>query len=383
MFERNKKFLFALSILVGTIVGAGIFGIPYVISKSGAIPGLFYFLILGGVVTLIHLFFGEIVLRTKEKHRLPGFAQKYLGKKSKILITLSTFLGIAGALLAYIIIGGDFLKIILSPFFSPAGELSSFYFSLIFWAVLTYFILRGIKLIAPAQLLMNIAFIFIIFLIFYFAFPKINLQNFTLINPQNLFLPYGVILFSLIGWSAIPIIPEIFKSSAERKKIKKVIIAATIIVIFLYFLFAISVIGVSGKNTTPEALQGLFPFLGQKVVIFGALFGILAIASSFLVLGNYLKNTLFYDFKIPRPLSTAISCGLPLILFLIGFRGFIEVIGFVGTIVGVIEGVVIVLIFKKAKTLGDKQPEYSLKIPSILLYFLIGIFILGAISQLF
>ncbi|TET84646.1 MAG: amino acid permease, partial [Candidatus Nealsonbacteria bacterium] len=374
---KDKKFFFAISILLGTIVGAGIFGIPYVIARSGIIPGFFYLLILGGAVLLIHLFFGEIVLRTKEKHRLPGFAQKYLGEKARILIAASTLLAITGALLAYTIIGGDFLKIVFSPFLN----LSSFYFSLIFWAILSYFIFQGIKLIAPTQLLMNIAFIFIIFLIFCFALPKINLQNFSLINPENIFLPYGIILFSLIGWSAIPIISEIFENSKERRKIKKVIIVSVIAVIFLYFLFTLSVVGVSGQNTSSEALHGLLPFLGQTIVVLGALFGILAIATSFLILGNYLKNTLFYDFKIPRIISATISCGIPLILFLIGFRGFIEVVGLVGTIVGVIEGVIIVLIFKKAKLSGNRRPEYSLKIPSILLYFLIAIFILGAVSQ--
>ncbi|GAH96970.1 unnamed protein product, partial [marine sediment metagenome] len=239
---RDKKFFFAISILLGTIVGAGIFGIPYVIARSGIIPGFFYLLILGGAVLLIHLFFGEIVLRTKEKHRLVGYAQKYLGKKGKILITISTILGITGALLAYIVIGGDFLKIIFSFL-----NLPSFYFSLMFWAILSFFIFRGIKLIAPAELFMNIAFFFIIFLIFCFALPKLNLQNFTLINFEHIFLPYGVILFSLIGLSAIPAIGEIFKSSEERKNYKQVIIIAIVTAVILYSLFVAAVIGVSVK----------------------------------------------------------------------------------------------------------------------------------------
>ncbi len=375
---KDKKFFFAISILLGTIVGAGIFGIPYVIARSGIIPGFFYLLILGGAVLLIHLFFGEIVLRTKEKHRLVGYAQKYLGNWGRILITISTILGLTGALLAYIILSGDFLKIIFSFL-----NLPSFYFSLMFWAILSYFIFRGIKLIAPAELFMNIAFFFIIFLILCFALPKLNLQNFTLINFEHIFLPYGVILFSLVGWMAVPIISETFKSLEARKNLKKVIILAISIVIFLYFLFALAVIGVSGKNTTPEVFQGLLPYLGQKIIIFGALFGIFAIVTSFLILGNYFKNTLFYDYKVPRWISASIACGLPFILFLIGFRGFIETIGFVGTIIGAIEGVVIILIFKNIKKLGDRIPEYSLKIPSSLLYFLIAIFILGAVSQVF
>ena len=375
----NKKFYFALSTLIGTIIGAGIFGIPYTISKSGIIPGLFYFLILGGVVLLLHLFFGEIVLRTKEKSRLVGFSQKYLGSWAKILITISTILGLIGALLAYIILGGNFLQILFSTWFN----LDSFYFSLFFWLILILFIFRGIKLIAPTEVLTNLAFFFIFFLIFFFALPKINFQNFVLISLPDVFLPFGVILFALIGWTAIPEIGEILKNPEEKKDYKKVIISSSLIVISFYLIFMFMVVGTSGQKTSPEALQGLIPFLGPKVIFFGALAAIITLADSFLVIALYLRNTLIYDYKFPKIFATLITCGVPLVLFLIGFRGFVETIGFVGTIVGVIEGVIIVLIFKNIKKLGDRKPEYSLKVPSILLYFLMAIFILGAISQIF
>ncbi|MBZ9572421.1 hypothetical protein KJA15_03760 [Patescibacteria group bacterium] len=379
MIFLNKKFLFALAILIGTIIGAGIFGIPYVIAQSGIIPGFFYFLILGLSVTFLHLFFGEIVLRTKEKHRFVGYSQKYLGKGGKILITISTILGLTGTLLAYLILGGEFLKII----FSPLLNLSSFYFSLIFWVILSYFIFRGLKLIAPTEILTNSAFFLIIFLVFCFLLPKINLQNFNLINFRHVFLPYGVILFALGGWVAIPEMGDILKSPKERKVFKKIIILTTVIVVILYLLFSLAVVGVSGKNTSPEAFSGLVPFLGPKIIFLGALFGVITLADSFLVICLYLKNTLIYDYRLPKTLSAIVSSGLPLILFLIGLRGFIEVIGFVGTILGVIEGVVITLIFKKIKKLGERKPEYSLKAPSILIYFLIFVFILGAVSQIF
>ena len=138
----DKKFFLALAVLIGTIVGAGIFGIPYVISKSGVLPGLFYFLFLGLAVLILHLVFGEIILRTEEKSRLSGYAQKYLGKNGKLLVTISMVIGITGTLLAYIIIGGNFLKIVFSPFF----DLSSFRFGLIFWLILVCFVFRGIKI---------------------------------------------------------------------------------------------------------------------------------------------------------------------------------------------------------------------------------------------
>ena len=109
---KGKNSLLAVGSLIGTIIGAGVFGIPYVVAKSGILISLFYFLILGALVLFLHLCLGEVVLRTKEKHRLVGYTEKYLGKKAKILVTISVIIGTVGALLVYIILGGDFLKII-------------------------------------------------------------------------------------------------------------------------------------------------------------------------------------------------------------------------------------------------------------------------------
>ena len=65
--------------LVGMIIGVGIFGVPYVLSRAGLVPGIFYFIVLGAAIILVHLFYGEAVLRTNGRHRLVGYAEKYLG----------------------------------------------------------------------------------------------------------------------------------------------------------------------------------------------------------------------------------------------------------------------------------------------------------------
>lgn len=370
---RDKTSLLASASLIGTIIGAGVFGIPYVMAKSGVLFCLFYFLVLGIIVFLIHLFFGEIVLRTKEKHRLVGYAEKYLGRRAKILVTFSTIFGTIGALLAYIILAGNFLKIIFpSPF-------SVFQLSLIAWVVLSFFVLLGIKSIAWSELLMNIGFFAVIFLIFFFSFPKIDASNFILANRNFIFLPYGIILFSLVGWNAVP---EIERILTKKKNLKKVIIFSIIVALGFYFLFGLIISGVTGQNTTQEAFQGLIPVLGQKIMILGGLFGLFAVSTSFLILGNYLKNTLRFDYNFPYFISFLIACFSPLILFSLGIREFIWVIAFVGTFVGLIEGTVISLVYKKAKKAGERTPEYSLKIPSPLIYLTIAILILGTVSHL-
>ena len=75
---HNKHFYAAIATLVGTIIGAGVLGIPYVISQAGFITGLVNLVILGVAVLLLYLFVGEVVLRTRGNHQLTGYAEIYL-----------------------------------------------------------------------------------------------------------------------------------------------------------------------------------------------------------------------------------------------------------------------------------------------------------------
>lgn len=378
----TRNFISAAAILIGTIVGAGIFGIPYAVSKSGIMPGLFYLFFLGAAVLLIYLFMGEIVLRTNGKYRIIGYAEKYLGKTGKIFASISALFGLSGALLAYIVLAGKFLEII----FSSLTDISAFEFSVIFSLFLSFFVFRGIKLIAPIEIATNAIFFLLVLLILFFGLPEIklgNLNNFLSSDFDNIFFVFGVILFSLSGWIVVPELTEVLKTSKERKDLKRVISFAVISSACIYFIFAFTVLGVSGKNTSADALLGLIPFLGPKIIFFGALAAVITLADSFLILALSLRNILRYDFKIPKVVASSVACFLPLLLFLAGIRQFVEIIGVVGAVVGAIEGVLIVLIFKAAKNKSDREPEYNLKIPAFLLYILIVIFALGGLSIFF
>jgi tyrosine-specific transport protein len=370
----KKDFLFALSTLIGLTIGAGIFGIPYSILKSGLMPGLFYFFVLGGVVFLIHALFGEIVLRTKEKQRLVGYTQKYLGKEAKVLITFTTLVGTCGVLLVYLILGGSFLKNIF-----PSFTLSEFSLSLLFWFFLSIFVFIGKRFISKVEFFTNLFFFFILFLIFILSFFKFDFQKIPLFS-SDIFLPYGVILFSLLALEAIPEAEEILE---EKRNLKKVIFLNTLIVSLIYLLFSIFTLGVSGFETSREALSGLSPFLGKRIIFFGSLAALITIADSFLVLAISLRNTFRYDFKIPKYFSSFLTTILPLILFLSGMRDFIRLVGFLGTFLGLVNGIAIVFIYKKAKNFGEREPEYSLNLPNFVLYLLIAILILGTISHLY
>ena len=215
--SKNSDFFQALAILTGTIIGVGLFSLPYITAKVGIFTMLFYFLVLGIVTSLIGLFYGEIALRTKGLHRLPGYAEKYLGKRAKIIAFISSSLGLTGAILAYLIIGGRFLESILQSCFGG----SDFIYVLIFFlagAILTYF---GIGSIAKVESFLLILFFFILGFIFYKSFWIIDVENLLNFDIKYLFLPYGAILFSLSGTTLIPEVKEML--SKNPKKLKKLI----------------------------------------------------------------------------------------------------------------------------------------------------------------
>ncbi len=372
-----KQFLLATAVLMSTIVGVGMFGLPYAGAQSGFLIAAVFLIVLTIIMTLLHLFYGEIVSRTKEKHRLVGYADHYLGKGWRNLVTVSTVVGFYGSLLAYIIVGGDFLHLI----FSSAINTSSIVFNLIFFVIGAVVVYFGLRLISGLDFLMGFFLVLIIFLFLYLGFNQINIDNLKTFNWSNIFIPYGVILYSLAGMAAIPEIREIF-SENNRKFYKRAIILGTVIPAVLYLIFMGTVIGLTGLNTSDEAIKGLSVLLGEKVVFIGALFGFLATITSFFIIGLYLKETLWYDLKINKNLAWFLTCFVPLILLGLGMHNFITIIILLGALMGGIEGTAVVLIYKKAKKLGNQSPDYELKEPAILRYVMILVFVLGFIYTL-
>src|SRR3989344_2756276 len=101
-FNRNR-FAISIATLMGIIVGAGILGIPYVIAKAGYLYGFIIIILIGLAYVFLDLFYGEVVLRTKKQHQLPGYAEKYLGRKGKIIAGIAMPIAVYGALTAYLI----------------------------------------------------------------------------------------------------------------------------------------------------------------------------------------------------------------------------------------------------------------------------------------
>ena len=109
IIHHMRLFFFATAMLMTTIVGVGMFGLPFVGAQAGFPIAAGFLVLLAGIIITIHLLYGEIVCKTKERHRLVGYTGHYLGKWGKGIVSVSVIVGFYGSLLVYIIVGGDFL----------------------------------------------------------------------------------------------------------------------------------------------------------------------------------------------------------------------------------------------------------------------------------
>ena len=370
----KKEVFEAIALLMGTVIGAGVLGIPYIVYKAGFLTGLLALVLLGAAVLFMNLFVGEIVLSTKGNHQLTGYAEKYLGKKGKTLMMLSMFIGIYGALTAYLIGVGESLYAIFNVF-------SPLVFSLIFFVVMAFLVFKGLKWISESELWLAGSVIVLILVISVFAFMSsdYNLTNLKDFNLFKIFIPYGVILFAFLGSAAVPEMREELRKN--QKMMKRAILIGSLIPIVLYGLFAAAVIGVSGGGITEIATVGLGQVLGEKIVIFANLFAIFAMTTSFLALGLALKELFNYDYKVNKNLSWGLTVFVPLILFLLGVKSFISTIGIAGSFAGGLDGILVVLMLWKAKKLKERKPEYTVKYSKVIGTVLIVVFVLGILYQ--
>src|SRR3989338_1127373 len=189
----KSPFWEALGVFGGMIIGSGMFALPYVVSVSG----LWASLIAAGfalfAVMSIHLAYGEIVVNTEERHRLPGYVRNYLGRFAGNLNKTGQIIFFNATLLIYAVLGGVFLSTI---FGSPP-----FWWTLIFFAASALiFFFENIEGIGFLNFLLTIPMIIAILFIALLAFGKGGIANipFYVSCP---FFAFGIFLLALTGLS--------------------------------------------------------------------------------------------------------------------------------------------------------------------------------------
>lgn len=370
MKDDEKKFT-ALTTLVGAVIGAGILGIPYVVSQSGFIFGVTNMIIIAIAMIILALYLGEIALRTKNDHQLTGYAQKYLGKKGKVIMLIALIFGIYSALLAYLTGEGESLSYL---FFQNLHFV--LIFGIAFWIILAALSYHGLKMLQKSEKIGVVLLIAMVALIALVYGIKINPANLTYHVTKNIFAPFGVILFAFLGFAIIPEVAKIL--AKQRRSVKKTIIGSYLLIFVVYFIFTAIVLGYKGANTPQIATLTLgAPFIAM---------GILAMFNAYLAHTNALIEMLRLDFRLRKIYAWAIVNLIPLVLFIIltsyKIAAFDLILGIGGTISGGLTAILILFMVKNAKKKGDRKPEYSIPYSRVLAWILILIFTIGTILEL-
>jgi amino acid permease len=342
----KKIHLFSVIAMIGGIIGAGIFGVPYVFARSGVLIGSVYIVILGAAALFIHVFYAIIASETAGKHRLVGYVRKHLGERASDLIGFLNFIEFLGALLVYIILGGNFLAVIFG------GSIGLW--TAVFFIAVSAVLLLPLKKTDGFDVFLTCALIAVVVAIIAIILPKVSAANLLAVDPRNWFVPYGVIFFALGGSAVIPEIVELSRKN-EASAIRAAAVG-TIVSVLLIGLFGAVVAGVSGSGTTENAIAGLAPFFGRPIVLLGSVLGVFAVATQFIVIGSNVRDQFVYDFKMPRFVSWALAVGLPLAVYFLGARDFVGIIGFLGATTSAITGFVIVFVAEK---IMKKKREFT------------------------
>lgn len=326
----NKKFISAVGIIVGMIIGSGVYALPYVVAQSGIMWSLLGLIAALGLTLIMHLSYAEVVLRTPTRHRLPGYVKHYFGSVAGGIETILILVSFHLILLSYIILAGLFISQIV--------YISAFSAAIVFVVAMNLLLLKPASAIGELNLVLLIPFVFMVALIGYLGISAGAWSNVPTPVNQGFYLPFTVILFALTGYSVVPDGLSIYGHKLQTADAVRVVNVSTVLPILLYVPFVIGVIMISGHNVSPDSLQGLSDHLGSSVLRLGALVGLLVIATSYLSLGFDIKSVYRLDVKLSSWISWLLVAILPIIPYLLNYHNFIQALSIVGGLLIAIDG---------------------------------------------
>lgn len=372
----------AMAVLVGTIIGGGVFVLPYVNIKSGILITNIWLVLLCLIVCLLHLIFGEIILKTNKEMKLPGYAGHYLGKPVKKFLNFVSIFSNAFSLLIYIILANKFLHILMGD---NLNYLKPYTFVLV-WLVLNIFLFLKIYLASKLNFSLTVLLVGLMILLSGLCFNQINWSGIhhDIQTATNFwYISYGVIFFAIDGLVAMPMMFMFLKNNKVSKRTYKLsVILSYICVFIIFFMFMNTVSLVSGFGTSIDTFTGLMPFLGRNVLILGSIIGLLAVITSYIVFVHYYKDMLICDVNCNKWLGYIVSIFLPLLFLLTNVNKVDNLMSLVGGVIGGVIAVIVLLMYVKVRDKKQTVSPYNLNLPNWLLITVGTICFLGATLQI-
>ena len=339
-----RNIILPASILAGTVIGAGMFSLPFVFNKVGLFNGLFYLFVFASVYIFLYFLYAEVILNTAGEHRFVGYAKIYLGNLGFWTALSLGLLELFFVLTIYLILSPSFFNLIY------AGN--PFYYLLIFWILGSAAAVFGTKRIAFLEFLIVAGMVAIIALVgwlgirnFHFSewpFQNLNFWQWSAVGP---------ILFALSGALVVPEVVSYFRESkAGLSRLKIALALGGILPAVVYLIFVIGILGLSAA-VSEDAVSGLIGRMPTLILRFLGILGFLSLISSYIAIGLNARRILEYDLFLSRNWSKFIIVFLPITLYFLGLQSFIRAVTLVGLIFLPLEIVFIILMWFRMKNM--------------------------------
>ena len=329
MTKQNQKIglLAATSLVVGNIIGAGIFVLPASLGKFGSISIVGWLFTATGALILAKIF-SNFSKKLKGKSGGPYIYSKVVfGDFIGFLVAWGYWIScwVNNAAIAVAIVSAlsfFFPELVTNPFYATLTGLS-------FIWVFTFTSSKGIKSSGYIQILTTIAKLIPLVLIILFGFFIFDLEIFPEFNltDQNDFeiLPVVAVmtLYAFLGLECASIPAENIKN--PEKTIPKATMAGTLISTLIYILSTIVLFGIIPAE---NLVNSPAPFAEAGEIIGGKYFGFLISAGAaisaigalngWILITSYMPMTMANDRLFPKVFAKKNKKGFPYLSLLLG-----------------------------------------------------------------
>lgn len=360
--------------LVGTVVGVGFFGLPFVFAQAGYLVAFLELIVLVGAQILFLGMYADLALAKKGHARFLHIIGDAFGPFGKLLAALSFFGTLWGAMIAYLIAGGEFLSYVTKSWFS----FSSSTLSVVFGVFCMLLLLGGPLVVKNVQKYLVPFFFLIVGILCVGALPVVNFAHFAFVSWSGWVLPLGVILFSLSAISAVPEMRDALHGNGRR--LHRAIFWGMCLVALVYALFAAVVVGITGSGTPSQAIAA-FAGVAPWMVLLGSILGFTTVTTAYVHVGSALINTLLYDFRVRYLSAWMLIGGVPFLAVLFGVRDIIGVLQYAGGVLASLMGILVLLAYEKARRM-HQLPVHVRAVSPIVIFGVFAVFFVMLVMTL-
>ncbi|MCR4328789.1 MAG: hypothetical protein NUV53_04775 [Patescibacteria group bacterium] len=351
-----RTFLSQAAIVTATTVGAGMFALPYSFALAGWGPGLFFLSTLAVILGYVHAIYFSVLQRVGERRRLTGLVRDVFGRVYGAGALVAVVAGQIFSLLLYIIIGVTFLRLLVPEFPIVGGVM-------FFWIIATLPLFFPLRKFVRMEVL-GVAALLLLVMVFVMGSDVTSaVSRAPLVNWEYMLFPFGLILFSLAGWTAVEPVYELGVTSGStwRRSIFA-LVSGTGVSAFIYIVFILAILGFPA-NIMPDTVSA---FSDSFYRIALGVLGLFAIWTSYIPVGREASNALI-DYGWRKKSALCVVAITPLLLFFVGLSDFSRLVGLVGGVFLAVQYLFIIAVGKKLL-----MPRGTAHVLYMLLFIILG-----------